>query len=1148
VEDLPISLLISAISKSVSHRSAAHHPAQTNADVVMIEQASEDVGYRAPEQPEARGTNQQLLCIEPLEPEATVAELQTTDVVIEEQGSSAVDLTADFLVFHDDDNLIKLEARVKKLKDEGNSLCEFTMDEFPDVAFVEAESFKSTLQLHKISRSTRSSQSHLLNIDSSSYNIFAIRKGSPLLETFRESNLAGNERIVDPYSVFVAKKSFSRCFQDGPYLLRSFLYYLSRHYKCSNTFYTPGQESFGKYYSPLTCIHQSSGSGKSRLSSELSMFILPIILSGENKTGYPKQSFVLKSFAEFMCKQVSKPPLHASCIMTITHEFLRRVLYFSIEELVRDTAYSIDWSAGNLVGASHASPADRAILFGKTIELVDLINFNLRPEDIIAGFQDFIDKNVDNVVSGIVLSSPRDSEFEEIKMVTETGNWKIPSVDVLEKVLEKISEERINHLVERRSPDDDDKKNREEQQELGIKINTTNGELDKLKKSKETKPNQLKETKIQEEMSKLQEELKKIQPFDAKEDIPWLPHVLFVFDEGQDLLGFEKNPEDPMNPFGIHNKYFLFTEFDIETVGKEIKKIDVFRLIRRTMRYSGFCWKYCWATTISTNSSITNFTPRKTEDLSGRLLIDTMLIPPYIYHDAYDVLANDYKTIDGDRNNQKGRVYLEGWKRIRDILTCGRPLFYTFVESYVGEEKLESQALSKFDSWDRQVVLAFNNLHQIIQNKLNGGRFSILSKKKLDDVGLVYALLSSAVGLYGCPDNIDKEELVRRRMAWTLSVDMERNILKVDYPSEGTFNIMCGFILYEQFHTFAYTKPIDCLKFFATPGVHKSFATWKVIEILARMLFLYVHISTTPIYRSSDGDLNKMYRLYAPRMVKLFLKNLANQEIVDDFFDKLGHRFADCLTYFGYFQECLEVSDPIVACKAMLYRGSARYLPAGNRGADFMLPMVLKDGRYGLILVQVKGVVIDFIRQQYKAKMEMQNCTAYGVFKDRKGVPKDDAKRQRLDVKLDVEAERERDQYLLDFPTIRILINISSCGGDYHNGAIVVTDEVSPFLVIQTDGSDMEALRTKRLKEFFKNCVSLTGESFETKMPTYEAQYREPPIIFDHEKEPFNPVISEKGIDNDENFFRAPGSEKRHESFSGRPTYNLTKLFPAPPQ
>jgi hypothetical protein len=190
---------------------SAHHPAQTNAGVVIIEQTSEDVGDRAQEQPEARGTKQQPLCIGPLEPEATVTEQQTTDVVIEEQGSSALDLSADFLVFHDDDMLIKLEARVKKLKDEGNSLREFTMDDFPDVVFVEANSFTPTLQLHKIPRYIQVSRCHILNFGHSSYNIYAIRNGSPLLNgllaalgTTSSSILVGSHRSLrnttDPYS------------------------------------------------------------------------------------------------------------------------------------------------------------------------------------------------------------------------------------------------------------------------------------------------------------------------------------------------------------------------------------------------------------------------------------------------------------------------------------------------------------------------------------------------------------------------------------------------------------------------------------------------------------------------------------------------------------------------------------------------------------------------------------------------------------------------------------------------------------------------------------------------------------------------------------------------------------------------------------
>jgi hypothetical protein len=1019
----------------------------------------------------------------------------TTKVFMQEQGSSAVDLTADFLGFHDDYNFDKLEAGVQKLIDEGNSLREFTQDDFPDVVFVEANSFTPTLQLHNISRSTQSSQCHIFEFNGSFYIIYAIRNGSPLLETFRAGRLESGFK-VDPMSDILSSIAFLRGYQDGPSILRGFLYYLSRHYKGGNTFYTlaaGGSEWFGNYYSPITCINQSTGSGKSRLSNELSPFILPIILSGYNATGYPKQSLVLKSFVQFMLQyntfNGSKP--HASCIMTLTHEFLRRVLFFSIEELVRDTRYSVDWSAGTLIGTSHATLADRAKLFGKPIILRDLEHFGLKSKDILAGFQDFITKHKGAkiykyglVVNGIDLSRPRHSKYEEIPMLTDKKDWAIPSIDVLIKVLEQIRPERILHLVERRGSDGD------------IEMKTS----------------------------------------EATKELNWLPHVLFVFDEGQNLLGFEKNPEDPMEPLTKPGKYLPFIEF-----GESEKIIDIFRLIRRTMRYSGLCWKYCWATTVSTDISMTEFNPKMTPQSSARLLIETMLIPPYINNDAYDVIAGDYKAIDGDREKQDGYVYLESWKRIRDILSCGRPLFFTFVEVSVAKATWESQAFCKFDSWDQQVVDAFTNLHQLIQDKLNGGLVgSNLLKEDLANSYLVYALLSSAVGLYGCPTNMRKEKLVCKRMAQIVSFDMNQDTLEIDYPSEGTFNILCCLILYRQFHTFVEYNPTVCREFFA-PAADKSFATWKITGILARLLFLFAHISAPPTLCLSEDSLRDLNMIYAPRFVKDVLVRLSNQDVVDEFLGKLGCRFANCLTYFGYFEKCSEVSDPIIACKSMLYRGSARYFPAGHTGADLMLPLVLNDGKYGLILVQVKGFVTDLLRNQYEAKEAIKHCTTYDIFQKRNGVVIDDAQC--------TENEREQqmveNEFLNNFPIIRILINISSCGGRPNNGAKVITDGKLPFLIIQTDCSDMEVLGEQRLKDFSKSLVSAIVETFESNLPIYEAQHKKPPTKCDQGKEPVNPVNTTLyGLDNDENFFRTSGSSSRHEFFADRPTYNLAKYFP----
>ena len=66
----------------------------------------------------------------------------------------------------------------------------------------------------------------------------------------------------------------------------------------------------------------------------------------------------------------------------------------------------------------------------------------------------------------------------------------------------------------------------------------------------------------------------------------------------------------------------------------------------------------------------------------------------------------------------------------------------------------------------------------------------------------------------------------------------------------------------------------------------------------------------------------------------------------------------------------------------MLYRGCGRYLPRNHPGADFMLPLVLQNGRYGLVLVQVKGVRQDLLdpRSDTFVTKAMEKCSIFGVF------------------------------------------------------------------------------------------------------------------------------------------------------------------------
>jgi hypothetical protein len=455
---------------------------------------------------------------------------------------------------------------------------------------------------------------------------------------------------------------------------------------------------------------------------------------------------------------------------------------------------------------------------------------------------------------------------------------------------------------------------------------------------------------------------------------------------------------------------------------------------------------------------------------------------------------------------------LKSWQRLADILSCGRPLFYIHVEGYVkstgSSDEWEGQIAETIEQWHSVTLEAFKKLYQTIHDKLNGGiPNSNLFTAKLDCPDLVYALMSSAVGLYGCPSIVSKEDLVSKRMGWVVSTNTVDAGIMVDFPSEGVFNILCAQILCQRFHTFFKKDTFSSsIVFFAKPATEKSFSTWQVTEILSRLLFLFAHKAASPIYSFGQSP-EREPNYFSPRRFRDVLCQIAAPAVVDGLFEKLGSKFINCETYYGYFQECFEALDPISFCKSMLYRGSARYLPKQHPGADFVLPLVLTDGSYGLVLVQVKGLSEDLLDSEKRALEEMEKCTVFGVF----GMSIDD---KRLSKETIANREVQRDYYK-DFPTVRILINLSTCGRNPNNGAKVVCEEEQSILVIQSDCTDQAVLGDEDVKWFFNNAISKAGDQFNGKMPKYEAQYRRSSDL--SETKPFNPVYSGIFQDNDKN-------------------------------
>jgi hypothetical protein len=593
----------------------------------------------------------------------------------------------------------------------------------------------------------------------------------------------------------------------------------------------------------------------------------------------------------------------------------------------------------------------------------------------------------------------------------------------------------------------------------------------------------------------------------ARTELKWLPHVLLVLDEAQHLLGVREAGKD-----------IAYIEFDDD---QSKPSIDLFRLIRRTLGYSKFFWNYCWATTISTSTSITNFTPTIENDPSLRIRENIIILPPYLHSHSFDAMAASYKAMQVIFSNEDqpapkdALTYIQSWGRIKDILSCGRPLFFTFVEVYVKSTSVgewEGQINSLLKDWSDSTLAAFSLLYQMIQDKMNGGTTSSnLFDTKLESVDLIYALMSSAVGLYGCPSIVSKEDLVRKRMGWVVSADTKNNMIKVDFPSEGVLNIMCSQILLKGFHTFFKKEKFpESLVFFAKPATGKSFSSWQITEILSRLLFLFAHNAAPPKY-DFGGTARREADYFSPRRLSDILCQLADPEVVVELFMKLGPQFEDCETYYGHFQQCKGAENPILFSKCMLYRGSARYLPKHHAGADFVLPLVLKDGSYGLVLVQVKGLSKNLLNDEEAAIEAMEKCNIFGVF----GMGIDD---KRLSDKTKKERMKQREKYK-NFPTVSILINLTSCTHRLNNGAKIVSanEDSPPFLLIQSDCSDLSVLKDE-VKWFFTSTLSKAGDAYDSRLPNYEAQFYEPPFNT-NDSIPFNPVYCGVDQDNDKNLF-----------------------------
>ena len=481
-------------------------------------------------------------------------------------------------------------------------------------------------------------------------------------------------------------------------------------------------------------------------------------------------------------------------------------------------------------------------------------------------------------------------------------------------------------------------------------------------------------------------------PNNLERDVGYLPDVIIVLDEADSHLANS------------------ISELVWVTFGGKVLSADFYGLISRTLRFWKFAWEKSWFLSLSTNATMSNFSQKNRPHSSLRPFEEIEVMPGFIYNSGFDVFAAGYyrlrEWLDPIVSNESSGIspsqrlksefnaanYVRYWDRVLDIITCGRPLWYsTYVQQRAdtlsGLRELKGLSLA---SAPQDLINDFLAASKYIRIKIYGQNDIDPLHSEANSVvdrSVGFAVFAAAVGLYDVHGAVDKTELTRIRLAWAVSYDTGLDQHSVSYPSEGSFNSLMGHLLSEKLSQ--YFKSENILSF-AKPSTKTIYSSWQVAEFLGRTAFIKAIFKTPSVNHTSDADQRKLFpsHVFGPRLMGNFLRNfvtgtdaLAQLAILEA---RLPEIYRDGLVAFSYFSRALEVKEPIHFAMSCLYRGHGRICPPGHEGADFIIPMATADGRVGLILVQVKNRATNFIRRDSNndeaVKALVENTKTFNLF------------------------------------------------------------------------------------------------------------------------------------------------------------------------
>lgn len=490
-----------------------------------------------------------------------------------------------------------------------------------------------------------------------------------------------------------------------------------------------------------------------------------------------------------------------------------------------------------------------------------------------------------------------------------------------------------------------------------------------------------------------------------------LPNLLIVWDEAHALMsGFEDSPA-------------------ISIISQEkIIEIDMYRLLRGTIRFHQFYWENCLCMTISTVAKALAFNPIPTEDPSYRPGVVIVMLNPIILQHTFDSYrSGTYK----ESSITDWKTFAFGWERVLQISYCGRPLWgaeygtklWKILETYQPEDR---DKLKSFNFLQPSgISAAFYKLGAGLVFDI-GGQFkdySIILKppapasttrqnpntlepeigqvpvgfKRLEESPPMPAekavpILALSVALQKYPSDVDIAELVRVGPMALMDIERVDKTVEAIACSEGLFNGVASWML---------------LKYLEETG--RWFSNWikqnercvisvgEIGEVIDRIAMLRaVSVAERSgafkiMGRNESVKLRKqtLEFIYEPVSLEEFLAAYAGEEAAAAYLyahpDLHGSFVA--FSHFIYMGKDPLANHPYDVAANAFTRGAAVVPRLNTPGADALIPLVLKNGQMSFVYLQVK------MGHSYKlfptpaevAQSSPQNGLKVCVGKDRNG-------------------------------------------------------------------------------------------------------------------------------------------------------------------